>query len=80
MIDQQKLDALSDEFQSTFSIVRHDPDVIANMCAPHECTTIVELIKKYLGWEVVTHIATGQLEQEYDIYFFAKSPSHWGMK
>lgn len=72
MIDRTRLDLLSDEFQSTFSIVREDPDVIANMMAPHEVPHVVSLIENILGWEIVSYSDTGQLNPDYDVYMFSR--------
>jgi ribosomal protein L31E len=68
----KELDALSDEFQSTFTIIRTNPTVIANLMAPNEVEMVKELIKKHLKWKDVCAVPTCQLEPSYDIYYFSE--------
>lgn len=75
---KEQIEALSDAFQSTFTVIRRNPDVIANMIAPHEVEGVKELIKKHLGWAEVDAVSTGQLTPDYDVWFFARSTPNQG--
>ena len=72
---EQRVDALSDEFQSTFTVLKHTPTILANMMSPHEVEGVEALIRKHLGWDRVWSVATGQLKNpSYDIYYFSEYP------
>jgi ABC-type transporter Mla maintaining outer membrane lipid asymmetry ATPase subunit MlaF len=65
---EQKVERLSDEFQSTFSIVNEK--AVANMFDVSECDHVLSLIEKHLNWErsKMKIIKTGQLFGTYDIW------------
>lgn len=43
---KEAIDAISDDFKSTFTILSESPLVIANMAFPNEVETIIECIRK----------------------------------
>ena len=68
-ITQEQLDKISDDFQSTFTILK--PNLIANMFSADEIPRVSEIIKKHLGDVFLDFCKTGQLGQDepYDIYY-----------
>lgn len=72
MLFSERVEKLSDEFQSTFTVIRMNPTVIANMMAPHEVDGVKEMIQRHIGWASVDAVSTGQLTPDYDIYYFAE--------
>lgn len=65
---ERKVEALSDEFQSTFTILRGGQ--IANLWDVSECQTVLGLISKHLGWKIenMQIVKTGQIAGTYDVW------------
>jgi len=62
-----KLEALSDEFQSTFT--RYPDGTLANLFHEDERPRVEELVKKHLGAREVEFVKTGRMgDGPYDIW------------
>lgn len=66
MITQEQLDKISDEFKSTFTLVK--PNVIANCMYPEEITLVNEIINKHTGLNNNKFIKLDEVAPEYYIY------------
>ena len=63
---KEHIDAISDEFQSTFSLI--NDSTLANLLYEKELGTVEELIKKHIGDSKISFHRTFQLSQEEDGY------------
>jgi hypothetical protein len=71
----QFVDNISDDFQSTFSVV--DENRLANLLHPNDLTEVASIIRRYLGPVFIKFEKTNQLKGKRDIWIIeVKEASH----
>jgi len=70
---QEKVEALSDEFQSTFTIL--DDGSLSNLFDVREVPEVKALVQRHIRWENPFFIKTSELSGTYDVWVIQKAPS-----